>query len=199
MHFFSAAAFAFLTTMSLMPVLLFERKFGDKAFCILVWSSMALSALSFLFMVGIASVAKYNFEKNGFTASFGNLVSPHTVPFSHLPTPFRNFQFQTSLERKLTTHTHSILCHLRRLYCCFWPLSAHFWFRLGRSREHDLALVGVIIGLAVILKLDLPRRDGERYRENLWKRNRVNKRGVLFWLFYFCICCCKGTSKHSGL
>jgi len=31
------------------------------------------SALSFLFMVGIASVAKYRFEQNGYTASFGNL------------------------------------------------------------------------------------------------------------------------------
>ena len=74
-HPYVATAFAFLTAMALVPIVCFpDRKFGDTAFRILVWSSMSLSALAFLFMVGIASVAKYRFERNGFTASFGNLV-----------------------------------------------------------------------------------------------------------------------------
>jgi len=69
-----AAAFAFLTAMSSLPVLCFpERKFGDTVFRFLAWASMALTALAFLFMIGIASVAKYRFEQNGFTATFGNL------------------------------------------------------------------------------------------------------------------------------
>jgi len=69
-----SAALAFLTAMALLPIICFpERKFGDTAFRLLAWISMALSALAFLFMAGIASVAKYRFEKNGFTASLGGL------------------------------------------------------------------------------------------------------------------------------
>jgi len=68
-----SVALAFLTTMSLVPVLCFQRKFGDTAFRLLAWASMAMSALAFLFMAGIASVAKYRSERQGFTASYGNL------------------------------------------------------------------------------------------------------------------------------
>jgi hypothetical protein len=68
-----SVALAFLTTMSLLPVLCFQRKFGDTAFRFLAWTSMATSALAFLFMVGIASVAKQKFEQQGFKASYGNL------------------------------------------------------------------------------------------------------------------------------
>jgi hypothetical protein len=68
-----SVALAFLTAMTLVPVLCFQRKFGDTAFLFLAWASMASSTLAFLFMAGIASVAKYRFEKQGFTASYGNL------------------------------------------------------------------------------------------------------------------------------
>jgi hypothetical protein len=80
--FFLAVAFAFLTAMTLLPVLCFQRKFGDTAFRLLAWTSMASSALAFLFMAGIASVAKYRFEQNGFTASFGNMVRLNPFAFA---------------------------------------------------------------------------------------------------------------------
>lgn len=69
-----AAAITFLTAMSVLPVLLFQRKFGDVAFRLLAWASMASSALAFFFMAGIASVAKRRFEQQGYTANYGNLV-----------------------------------------------------------------------------------------------------------------------------
>jgi len=68
-----SVAMAFLTAMSVLPVLLFQRKFGDIAFRLLAWTSMASSALAFFFMAGIASVAKRKFEQQGYTASYGNL------------------------------------------------------------------------------------------------------------------------------
>lgn len=124
-----SVAFAFLTAMTLLPVLCFQRKFGDTAFRLLAWTSMASSALAFLFMAGIASVAKYRFEQNGFTASYGNLhgmslaatllllgvaVSPHLVPLpqenesSRSRSRRRRHQHQRDLEAQPSTRRREI-------------------------------------------------------------------------------------------
>jgi hypothetical protein len=119
-----STAFTFLTAMALVPIVCFpDRKFGDTAFRILVWSSMSLSALAFLFMVGIASVAKYRFERNGYTASFGNLhgmslaatllllaaaVSPHLIPPSRKERSSRSRRHQRDLEARPSTRRREI-------------------------------------------------------------------------------------------
>lgn len=136
-----AVALAFLTTMSLVPVLCFQRKFGDTAFRLLAWASMATSALAFMFMVGIASVAKQKFEQQGFKASYGNLVCTKV--------------FSVSFQR--IKHSPSMLFHLRRLSCCLQLLSAHTCIQFGMR---DLTVV-----LDLTLNLGPP-RDAERYQES---------------------------------
>ena len=62
-------------TVCLLPVLCLQRQFGDKVFAFLSWFSVATAVLAFMFMIGIASVAKYGFEQQGLAASYGNSVS----------------------------------------------------------------------------------------------------------------------------
>ena len=48
---------------------------ADRVFVILAWISFTFSTFAFSFMIGMWGVAKYRFEKRGFSASYGPLVS----------------------------------------------------------------------------------------------------------------------------
>lgn len=133
--------------MSSLPVLCFpDRKFGDNVFRFLAWTSMTLTALAFLFMIGIAAVAKYRFEQNGFTASFGNLVR------------LNRFGLFLKLIKPCSISMH---CRWHLSYCFLQPLSAHTFFRRFQ-RQKDL----VAAGISEILRPNRP-RDVERSRESL--------------------------------
>ena len=71
---FAAVILVFFTMLFMSPELCKRNTSNNKISSLLAWSSVASSALAFMFLIGIYSVAKYRFEKNGFTASIGNMV-----------------------------------------------------------------------------------------------------------------------------
>ncbi|KAJ3489194.1 hypothetical protein NLJ89_g11552 [Agrocybe chaxingu] len=70
-----SVVFTFFTMASLMPVLCARNARSDKIFDIFAWMSFGTSALAFFFMIGMFDTARKRFERRGFDASFGNLVS----------------------------------------------------------------------------------------------------------------------------
>lgn len=74
-HFCLAAVIlVFITMIFMSPELCKRHTSNEKISSVLAWSSVVSSALAFLFLIGIYSVAKYRFQKNGFTVSVGNMV-----------------------------------------------------------------------------------------------------------------------------
>jgi len=67
------AVFIFLTMISLIPVAYARNARADRVFVVLAWISFASSIFAFSFMIGMWSIAKYRFEKRGFSASYGPL------------------------------------------------------------------------------------------------------------------------------
>lgn len=62
-----------LTMMSLIPITYARSARADRVFVILAWISFTSSTIAFLFMIGMWGIAKYRFEKRGFSASYGPL------------------------------------------------------------------------------------------------------------------------------
>jgi len=62
-----------LTMISLIPIAYARNARADRVFRILAWISFTSSIFAFSFMIGMWSIAKYRFEKRGFSASYGLL------------------------------------------------------------------------------------------------------------------------------
>ena len=64
---------------SLIPVAYARNARADRVFLIFAWISFASSVLAFSFMIVMWSIAKYRFEKRGFSASYGPLVRANHI------------------------------------------------------------------------------------------------------------------------
>lgn len=76
---FLAAVLCFLTMISLVPVALQRTERTDKVFSLMAILSFLVSLIAFTFMITIWSIAKDRFQKAGFEARFGPLVSSFSI------------------------------------------------------------------------------------------------------------------------
>lgn len=135
---------------SMMPVLCARTERSDKVFQVLAWISFGFSSLAFLFMIGIWGVAKSRFEKRGFSATYGNLVSLH----------FFNGYLLFLIELCI-----SLGCLFLRLFCCSrWP-SVHISLRRLQSNPRGVVTQGNMIPKPV-RGVKLLRRDSSHYDLN---------------------------------